>query len=167
MGIKFSLIFLGFLSMVIYKVLYAWCLRYNNCSTWFLDIRISTCSKLLSTSHFEYLLSVSTSHQSILFKPKMFFLLYGSTRVTCRNTVERFWWMVFCLTDLLSLSILLCFFVCSTCEVIRKMKETIRMWILACFISLFYHLNKFQKNLKIVLWVSTPSKLNICLIKSV
>ena len=24
--------------------LYTWCLRYNICSTWFLDIRISTCS---------------------------------------------------------------------------------------------------------------------------
>ena len=37
--------FVGFLSMVIYVVslLYTQCLRYNICSAWFLDIRISTC----------------------------------------------------------------------------------------------------------------------------
>ena len=41
MGINFC----GFLSMVIYEVLYlyTWCLRYTICSAWFLDIRISTC----------------------------------------------------------------------------------------------------------------------------
>ena len=33
--------FVGFLSMVIY--LYTQCLRYNICSAWLLDIRISTC----------------------------------------------------------------------------------------------------------------------------
>ena len=35
--------FVGFLSMVIYAILYTLCSRYNICSTWFLDIRISTC----------------------------------------------------------------------------------------------------------------------------
>ena len=35
--------FVGFLSMIIYEVLYTWCLRYNICSAWLLDIRISTC----------------------------------------------------------------------------------------------------------------------------
>ena len=40
---------------------------------------------------------------------------------------------------------ILCFFVCSTCDVIRKTEETIRMRILAYFVSLFYHLNEFQK----------------------
>ena len=35
---------------------------------------------------------------------------------------------------------LLHFFVYSTCDVIRKMEETIRMQILAYFVSLFYHL---------------------------
>ena len=38
--------FVCFLSMVIqvtYVVLYTQCLRYNICSVWFLDIRISTC----------------------------------------------------------------------------------------------------------------------------
>ena len=39
--IKFSWISLGFLSMI--EVLYAWCLRYNIWSTWFLDNRISIC----------------------------------------------------------------------------------------------------------------------------
>ena len=34
--------FIDFLSMIIYEVLYAWCLRYNICSAWFLDIEIST-----------------------------------------------------------------------------------------------------------------------------
>ena len=32
MGIKFSWISLGFLSMIIYEVLYTWCLKYNICS---------------------------------------------------------------------------------------------------------------------------------------
>ena len=31
--------FVMFLSMMIYEVLYTWCLRYNVCNTWFLDIR--------------------------------------------------------------------------------------------------------------------------------
>ena len=37
--------FVSFLSMIIYEALYtlSWCLSYNICSTWFLDIRISTC----------------------------------------------------------------------------------------------------------------------------
>ena len=35
---------LGFLSVKIYS--YAWCLRYNICSAWFLDVRISTCLSL-------------------------------------------------------------------------------------------------------------------------
>ena len=33
--------------MIIHGVLYAWCLRYNICSAWFLDIRISTCYLLI------------------------------------------------------------------------------------------------------------------------
>ena len=38
--------FVGFLSMIIYEVLYTpRCLRYDICSTWFLDNRISTCSQ--------------------------------------------------------------------------------------------------------------------------
>ena len=36
--------FVIFLPMIIYEVLYTRCLRYKICSTWFLDIRISTCS---------------------------------------------------------------------------------------------------------------------------
>ena len=36
--------FVGFLFVVIYVIsLYTQCLRYNICSVWFLDIRISTC----------------------------------------------------------------------------------------------------------------------------
>ena len=35
--------FIGFLSIIIYEVLYTPCLRYNICSTCFLSIRISTC----------------------------------------------------------------------------------------------------------------------------
>ena len=38
----------SFLSMIIMKLyiyVYTWCLRYNICSTWILDIRISTCFK--------------------------------------------------------------------------------------------------------------------------
>ena len=39
--------FVSFLSMIIYEVLYTWCLRYNICSAWFLDIRVSTCFMLV------------------------------------------------------------------------------------------------------------------------
>ena len=35
--------FVNFLSTIIYEVLYMWCLRYNICSAWFLDVGISTC----------------------------------------------------------------------------------------------------------------------------
>ena len=42
-GIIFSWISLGFLSMIIYKVFYTLWLRHKICSAWFLDIRISTC----------------------------------------------------------------------------------------------------------------------------
>ena len=35
--------FVGFLSMIIYEYLDTWCLKYNICSAWFLDIRISNC----------------------------------------------------------------------------------------------------------------------------
>ena len=36
--------FVGFIRfLMIYEVLYTRCLRYNICSAWFLDIRISTC----------------------------------------------------------------------------------------------------------------------------
>ena len=35
--------FIGFLSMVIYEVLYTWCWKHNICSAWFLDIRIFLC----------------------------------------------------------------------------------------------------------------------------
>ena len=43
MGITVLCILLGLLSVIIYEVLYTCCLRYNICSAWFLDIRISTC----------------------------------------------------------------------------------------------------------------------------
>ena len=43
-GDQIFVYFVSFLSMIIYEVLYTWCLRYNICSAWFLDIRISTCS---------------------------------------------------------------------------------------------------------------------------
>ena len=42
--------FVSFLSMIIYEVLHTWCLRYNICSAWFLDIRISTCYGCFSAS---------------------------------------------------------------------------------------------------------------------
>ena len=44
-GIEVLWILFSFLSTIIYGVLYtlSWCLRYNICSAWFLDIRISTC----------------------------------------------------------------------------------------------------------------------------
>ena len=43
-----------FLSMIIYEVLYILSyLRYNMCSSWFLDIRISTCSTFDPYSFFK------------------------------------------------------------------------------------------------------------------
>ena len=57
------------------------------------------------------------------------------------------------------------FFVCSTCDVICKVEETIVVQILAYFVSLFYYLNEFQ-NFKMVSWVVIPSKLNIYTINS-
>ena len=46
-GIKFSWISLSFLPILIYEVsviaIRTWCLRYNICNAWFLDISISTC----------------------------------------------------------------------------------------------------------------------------
>ena len=36
-------IFMDFVWSIIHEVLYAWCLRYNICSAWFLDSRISNC----------------------------------------------------------------------------------------------------------------------------
>ena len=42
------------------------------------------------------------------------------------------------------MSILLRFFMCSICDVIRKTEETIRMRIWAYVVSLFYQLNEFQ-----------------------
>ena len=55
--------------MVIYVVslLYTQCLRYNICSAWFLDIRISTCHQrnrfayLISVLNFKEVSSVNTS----------------------------------------------------------------------------------------------------------
>ena len=44
------------------------------------------------------------------------------------------------------------------CVFNTKTEETIRMQILAYFVSLFYHLNEF---LKMVSWVFIPPKLNI------
>ena len=52
--IKFSWIsYVGFLFMIIYVVsLYTQCLRYNICSTWILDIRISTYFSKIPQGHF-------------------------------------------------------------------------------------------------------------------
>ena len=75
--------------------------------------------------------SAGASCQSTLFKPKIVLLLYRSTRVTRRNILLNN------SDDWCSISdpILLCFFVCSTCD-ICKMEETIRMGILSYFASL-------------------------------
>ena len=62
--------FVGFLSMIIYKPSSPWCLKYNVCSAWFLDIRISTCYNYhhckwqlryssTTTSYYHVLLQVS------------------------------------------------------------------------------------------------------------
>ena len=50
--------FVGFLSMIIYEVLYTRCLRYNIWYAWFLDIRISICyclkTKLMNFTYAYY-----------------------------------------------------------------------------------------------------------------
>ena len=60
-------------------------------------------------------------------------ILYSSTRLICRNTFKWFWQSAFCFTDLLSLPILLCFFVHSTCDIMCKTEEAIRMQNLVYF----------------------------------
>ena len=72
----------------------------------------------------------------------------------------------FCFTVLLSLSIVLHFFVCTTCDVIYKTEETIRMQNLAYFVSLFYHFKQIKKISKMVSWVFILPKLNIYIIHS-
>ena len=72
---------------------------------------------------------------------------------------------MFCFTDLFSLSILLRFFVRSTCDVLHKTEETIRMRILAYFASLFTTLMN-SKNFKMTFLVFTLLKLYICPKKS-
>ena len=59
----------GFLSIIIYKVLYIQCLRYNICSAWFLDIRISTCFLLIHfhRTHLHELVYCISSYQVMFF----------------------------------------------------------------------------------------------------
>ena len=93
---------------------------------------------MIETITLAYLVSQCLASEHLV-QAKNIFLPCGSTRVTCRNTLlndsnDRHF-----VSDLLSLSILLlCFFVCPTCDVICKMEETIRMQILAYFISKAY-----------------------------
>ena len=42
-GIKIFMDFVEFLIQEVHEVLHTWCSRYNICSAWFVDIRISTC----------------------------------------------------------------------------------------------------------------------------
>ena len=75
--------FVGFLSMVIYIVsLHTRCLRYNICSTWFLNIRISTCLDIRMSTCSASMIT-SDSHAS-RWKKETDWLrpVYWSTRVT-------------------------------------------------------------------------------------
>ena len=65
----FLWISLSFLYMIIYEVLYAWCLRYNTWNAWFLDIRISTCF------FFIHILVNSTEIPLSIFNNSMLFAL--------------------------------------------------------------------------------------------
>ena len=68
--------FVGFLSMIIHVVLYTQCLRYNICSAWFLDIRISICcSSDQSLLLFKFKIFVSNTSLFTLYK-------YSSTTVS-------------------------------------------------------------------------------------
>ena len=80
-------------------------------------------------------------HTTALCSSKNTFLLYSSTRVTRRNTllnnsddqcfVSETWFH--CQYHCISLCV----------QVLCKTEETIRMQILAYFVSLFYHFNEF------------------------
>ena len=61
-GDQISWILLSFLSMIIYEVLYAWCLRYNICSAWFLDIRISSCFYIVQVHIASYVCTYITMY---------------------------------------------------------------------------------------------------------
>ena len=49
-------IYVDFIRFLIREYLYAWCLRYNVCSTWFLDIRVSTYYVYILLSPGDYLI---------------------------------------------------------------------------------------------------------------
>ena len=59
----------GLLSVIIYEVLYTRCLRYNICSAWILDIRLSTtirCQKFfIEYPKRQNYLSQTISHKNI------------------------------------------------------------------------------------------------------
>ena len=82
--------------------------------------------------------------RALCWNQKHFYCMIVATRETCRNTLlidsdsRGFVSQI----DLLSLSILLCLLVCSTCDVIHKMEATIKMQILAstlCQVILMVH----------------------------
>ena len=63
-----------------YVVLYTQCLRYNICSAWFLDIRISTCcSSDQSLLLFKFKIFVlNTSNDYRLYQSVMVWIIYAS-----------------------------------------------------------------------------------------
>ena len=82
----FKLNFRGFRRFLIhgnssYVVLYTPCLRYNICSAWFLDIRLSTC--LLRVSRSLYL--VTRSKLQIVCTVQMSVLSIHDTRISQRT----------------------------------------------------------------------------------
>ena len=75
--------FVSFLSMILYKVLYTWCLSYNICSARFLDIRIST------RSHYhwpEQMLIIC----DIMLQYRLYNLKFLRSSVCLKNYVEIF-----------------------------------------------------------------------------
>ena len=97
-----SWILLSYLYMIIYEVLYTWCLRYNICSTWFLDTvwretlepwkfgEIDDWPKIHKISPFKFYTSIVKSRVSVILPPllknikQIEDIFVGMCPVTCR-----------------------------------------------------------------------------------
>ena len=97
--------FIGFLSMVIYvfSLLHTQCLRYNICSAWFLDIRISTCFWFTNTlfGKIQYWnpthCLASSSHTTMLIIIPLSYLLVRLIQNYFHTTHKKCWLTIACL----------------------------------------------------------------------
>ena len=116
----------------------------NTCQISLYNQQNSCWTPSVHSSNQAYLVSRSFLSESSV-QAKNVLLLYDTTGVTWRSTLlNDFDDQCFYFTDLFSVSIP-CIFVWSTCNVVHKMEEAIRMQILAYSASLFYHLSELEK----------------------